>query len=62
VVVASVEPGSRRKSGGVMRGDVIRAVTELSKDVEGFVKKMSEESERRTFCSHPQARYNITYR
>jgi len=45
VVVVSVEPGSPAEEAGIMRGDVIREVNRaVVKDVESFVRKMGEES------------------
>jgi serine protease Do len=57
VVVASVEPGSPAEEAGIMRGDVIREINRAQvKDVEGFVRKMGEESGKKNvlFLIHRQ--------
>jgi len=57
VVVTSVEPGSPAEEAGIIRGDVIREVNRTAvKDVEGFVRKMAEESGKKSvlFLIHRQ--------
>jgi serine protease Do len=57
VVVTSVEPGSPAEEAGIMRGDVIREVNRtVVKDVDGFAKKMGEESGKKSvlFLIHRQ--------